>query len=367
MEPSVLDGGLATELERRGCVLSDAMWSGTALLADAELVARVHHDFAAAGSDVVTTATYQLSWEGLKHDGGVEKGVESMAEFFGRAIDACRCGALVGVSLGPFCACLGDGSEYAPWWRWSPRAPDIGAFLRKDRARRASLQVLGPRADAGEGDCHVVEWLSAFHADRLQALRDSEARFDTLAFETIPCLAEGVAIGRVLRNCWERDPTWPPAAWVSFCVRDEDGSLLRSAEALVDAVRALEEACGHRPQLVAVGVNCCAPSAAVTAAASIASLPAPPPSDAPTPRSLRDRIRTPTDAARKRGIILYPNSGEKWDAATGTWSGGEAELDWVAAATERVRGSEGSELVALGGCCRTTPDHIHAIAHAVRK
>ena len=63
-------------------------------------------------------------------------------------------------------------------------------------------------------------------------------------------------------------------------------------------------------------------------------------------------------------LLTYPNSGEGWNAATDSWNGdpdlqahefGAAAAEWVAA---------GATIV--GGCCRTTPEHITAIAQAIK-
>ena len=63
-------------------------------------------------------------------------------------------------------------------------------------------------------------------------------------------------------------------------------------------------------------------------------------------------------------LLTYPNSGEGWNAATDSWNGdpdlqpqefGAAAAGWVAAGASMV-----------GGCCRTTPEHITAIASAIK-
>src|SRR3954451_15372735 len=61
--PVILDGGLATELERRGADLRDPLGSAKLLLEDSVLIRQVHEAYVAAGADVVTTATYQLSFD----------------------------------------------------------------------------------------------------------------------------------------------------------------------------------------------------------------------------------------------------------------------------------------------------------------
>ncbi len=46
----VLDGALATELERRGCDLRDPLWSAKILMESPEIIREVHADYFAAGS-----------------------------------------------------------------------------------------------------------------------------------------------------------------------------------------------------------------------------------------------------------------------------------------------------------------------------
>ena len=46
----VLDGGLATELERRGADLADALWSARLLADDPALIRQVHLDYYWAGA-----------------------------------------------------------------------------------------------------------------------------------------------------------------------------------------------------------------------------------------------------------------------------------------------------------------------------
>src|SRR3981081_2401315 len=61
----ILDGALATELERRGADLRDPLWSAKMLLENPDLIRQVHHDYFTAGADVATTASYQATIPGL--------------------------------------------------------------------------------------------------------------------------------------------------------------------------------------------------------------------------------------------------------------------------------------------------------------
>jgi len=62
----ILDGGLATELERHGANINDILWSSRMLIENPDLIQRVHEDFVKAGADVITTSSYQASFEGFE-------------------------------------------------------------------------------------------------------------------------------------------------------------------------------------------------------------------------------------------------------------------------------------------------------------
>lgn len=199
--PVVLDGGLATELERRGHDLSSALWSARLLRDDPQAVVDVHRVFVAAGAEVVTSASYQASFEGLGQD------TEPLLR---RSVELARdSGARwVAASVGPYGAMLADGSEY--------------------------------RGDYGLSVAKLREW----HRPRLEVLADAGA--DVLAVETIPCLAEVEAL------CAELDRLSVPA-WLSISC---SGTATRAGEPAGEAF-AMAGSCAA---VVAVGVNCTAPA-----------------------------------------------------------------------------------------------------------
>src|SRR5262249_12307167 len=174
--PVILDGGLATELERRGADLRDPLWSAKLLLEDPLLIRQVHEAYVAAGADVATTATYQLSFEGLAQRGLDRQQTVAAVRLSVRLAREAgpTCGA---AAVGPYGAFLADGSEF--------------------------------RGDYGLSVRQLLDW----HRPRLEALADSGA--DLLACETIPCQAEAEALVRLLEDF----PGTP--AWFSFSCRDE--------------------------------------------------------------------------------------------------------------------------------------------------
>ncbi|MDT8322407.1 MAG: homocysteine S-methyltransferase family protein, partial [Xanthomonadales bacterium] len=122
---AVLDGGLATELETRGADLNHELWSARLLYEAPEMIEKVHYDFLQAGADVIATASYQASIEGFERVGhkgqrardliglSVDLALQAREAFW--SVDHQRQGRLrplVAASIGPYGACLADGSEY---------------------------------------------------------------------------------------------------------------------------------------------------------------------------------------------------------------------------------------------------------------
>ena len=221
----VLDGGLATELERRGHDLTDELWSARLLHDAPEEIVAAHLAFLRAGASVVTTASYQASVAGF-----ARRGYDDPAALLGssvnlarQAVDRARDEGMdrplwIAASVGPYGAVLADGSEY--------------------------------RGDYGLTEAE----LRRFHGPRLRVLADAGP--DVLAVETIPDAREASAV------LAELDGLGMPA-WVSFSIQ---GGRTRAGQPLPDAV-ALAAA---SPSVIAVGVNCSTP-ADVTAAVPLAA------------------------------------------------------------------------------------------------
>jgi homocysteine S-methyltransferase len=120
-------------------------------------------------------------------------------------------------------------------------------------------------------------------------------------------------------------------AWISFSCRDE--THVNEGQRLEDCVRRVEAS----PFVAAVGVNCT------------------------SPKYIPSLIREAKKATNKP-VLVYPNSGESYDASRNDWDGhpvyesfGEEAKEWYKA---------GARLI--GGCCRTTPEDIQTIASWAR-
>jgi len=158
-----------------------------------------------------------------------------------------------------------------------------------------------------------------FHRPRVAALL--EAGVDLLACETLPSFGEIQALISLLAE-------FPhSSAWFSFTLRDaqhlSDGTPLSKVAEVINGA----------PQVVAVGLNCVALESVTSALQTLQAL---------------------TD----KPLLVYPNSGEQYDAVSKSWHSAPSGCtlhdkfpEWQQA---------GARLI--GGCCRTTPQDIAAIA-----
>ncbi|HRF90517.1 MAG TPA: homocysteine S-methyltransferase [Desulfobacter postgatei] len=270
----IIDGGLGTELERRGCNLDDPLWSARLLADNPDMIAAVHSDYLHAGADCLITASYQATFQGLARRGytpeQVKNLIRSAVTLAKNIVDAFwadpvnrvnRLKPLVAASVGPYGAFLADRSEYT------------GKYSISE------------------------DELVDFHKERLKTL--VSAGPDLLACETLPCFAEARALVRLLE-----DLDTPPA-WFSFSARD--GQHINSGEAVRDCAQWLD----GKPCVAAIGINCTDPL-------HVASL-------------VRE-IRSMTD----KPVVVYPNKGRVYNSLTNAWTPkpdlppfGEMALQWA--------------------------------------
>lgn len=347
----VLDGASGTELERRGADISGDLWAAALLDSDPQLVAAMHAAYLDAGAEVIESISYQATMPGLVAAGHTEHRARALLgrswELVAQAAGGRRTPdghpVLAASAIGPYGAYLADGSEYT------------GDY------------------PAGVDSAHLQE----FHAERIAVLAAAGCRL--FACETIPHAAEVAALVAVLARHPEAE--W----WLSLSIRtDAHGGITLADGTPLAAVLDGLPAPGTPGAPAAVGVNCC-PARLVTPALA--------------------EVR----AAGHAGLA-YPNSGEIYAAATGTWSLPEDEhapdtpparrqsagarsdaehsvaeppagegadpagarsahdavdpgtaadpAGFAAAAAGWVRAGA----VMIGGCCRTTPAVVRALA-----
>ncbi len=65
----VIDGGMGTELERRGVPMDAQAWAGAALKNHPDMIRAIHRDFIDAGADILIANTYAAAPHVLRHAG----------------------------------------------------------------------------------------------------------------------------------------------------------------------------------------------------------------------------------------------------------------------------------------------------------
>jgi homocysteine S-methyltransferase len=297
----VVDGALATELEARGCDLEDALWSAKVLLEQPQLIKQVHRDYFDAGAAVAITASYQATPQGFAQRGISEAEALELVALSVRLADEARREYLAG---NPGAGPLLIAGSVGPY----------GAYLADGSEYRGDYVL--SRSEFME-----------FHRPRIAAL--VEAGVDLLACETLPSFPEAEALLALVGE-------FDVESWFTFTLRD--GGHISDGTPLADVARLV----GAQPRVAAIGVNC-VPLDLVS----------------PSLEALRKATDTP--------LIVYPNSGESYDPVTKTW--GPAAGDSSEAGGERLASlADGFGIWrelgarAVGGCCRTTPRDIAAVA-----
>ncbi|MEU6588243.1 homocysteine S-methyltransferase [Streptomyces sp. NPDC046881] len=287
----VLDGGMSNQLEAAGHDLSDELWSARLLAERPEAVTEAHLAYFRAGAEVAITASYQATFEGFAKRGiSRAEGTRLLGLSVALARQAARQAQEEGVdrplwvaaSVGPYGAMLADGSEYRGRYRLS------------------------------------VEELERFHWPRLEVL--AEAAPDVLALETVPDAEEAAALLRAVRGLGV-------PAWLSYTV---DGRHTRAGQPLEEAFALAADV----DEVIAVGVNCCAPE------------------------DVANAVETATRVTGKP-VVVYPNSGEAWDAEARAWAGR------TTFSAEQVKAWRDAGARLIGGCCRVGPAAITSMARAL--
>ncbi|WP_235031938.1 homocysteine S-methyltransferase [Actinacidiphila yanglinensis] len=282
----VLDGGLSNQLAEQGCDLADPLWTARLLADEPGQILAAHTAYMRAGAQVLTTASYQATYEGFAQRG---VGRADATRLLRRSVELARQAAAgrpevrVAASVGPYGAMLADGSEYRGRYGLSVRE------------------------------------LERFHRPRIEAL--AAAGPDVLALETVPDVDEGEAMLRAAEGAGV-------PVWLSYTI---EGGLTRAGQRLEEAFALV----AGRDEVVAVGVNCCAPG------------------------EVGDAVRLAAEVTGKP-VVAYPNSGEQWDAEGRHWVGGTTFDPALVTGWRRA----GARLV--GGCCRVGPTGIAGISAALR-
>lgn len=165
--------------------------------------------------------------------------------------------------------------------------------------------------------------LKAFHQERWHILAESGP--DLMLCETIPTLQEALVLAQLATET----PQLP--TWISMSCQSAQKAC--DGSSFVDCAHALES----YPAVTAIGANCFPPSWAA------------------------DLIGAFHNQSSK-SILVYPNSGEAYDIASQSWTGVAEASDFARLAVDwQMSGAS-----IIGGCCRTTPNHLRQLSHRLR-
>ena len=159
------------------------------------------------------------------------------------------------------------------------------------------------------------EKLREFHLFRIRLLDRSNADF--FACETIPSFQEAKVLADILKKTKK-------SAWISFSCKDEhhlnDGTPIEECAAFL----------ATHSNVFAIGANCTAP------------------------KYISGLIKSMKSESALKKIVVYPNSGEAYNAESKTWMGLSDPKLFLEMAKEWVK--LGADII--GGCCRIGSDHI---------
>ncbi|KAK4200050.1 putative homocysteine S-methyltransferase [Triangularia verruculosa] len=331
----ILDGGLGTTLEtNHGVKFSEAtpLWSSHLLLTDQRTLLECQSSFAAAGAEIITTATYQVSIDGFRNTktenwpSGVS--LPNIGQFLEDAVLVAKMAAEesageVALSLGPYGATMIPSAEYTGRYDEDP------------------LQAMTDK---------LYEW----HNERFNLYAKVPGLLSGvsyIAFETIPRFDEILAIRRLLATRLMDFPVWISILFPGDDDKMPDGTSVEDAIASMISI----EFGIFAPQFI--GINC-------TRASKIGRL-------------VRKFTKTVEGlvamgaASGWPGLVLCPDGtreGEKYNTGTKEWetsgegSGQEINSDtWehqLASVVKEASTSGHWKLILVGGCCRTRPENI---------
>ena len=358
----LLDGGLGTTLELPPYNIefssSTPLWSSHLLISSPDTLLDVQEDFVKAGADILTTATYQASFEGfattltssadnpkpkygvhgIAGESGAAGGTvnynhhEGANELMLSAISISRKAFMtsslpsdrhqfVALSLGAYGACMSPSQEYTG--RYEPSKMLTVDCLTEWHAKRLSVFSSSPRA-----------WTDV----------------DFVAFETLPLRNEILAARSTMARCTTEADEKP--WWVS-CVFPNDDLSLPDGSTVAEVVEALLGSdTGRLPKPWGIGINC-------TKVRRLDAL----------IMEFESAVRsTIPDSQKWPWLVIYPDGSDglvynsqkqAWEAEKNAvevdkraWD--EAVFDIV----KRTRDRGNWAGIVVGGCCKTSPEDI---------
>ena len=375
----LLDGGVSTHLENLmkpkdpskqspGFPIR-SLWSSSLLMTPhgRQTIFQGHKDWLKAGSDIITTVTYQCHFGTVVRnndtDNVVVKKVVPDQEMKTMISDGIRLAGqaivaddeeededfqedknnkYVVASSGCYGAALADGSEYTGNYGKDISLKDLEEFHK----RKIETFLLAEQSN-------------------------NRYKLDGIAIETIPSLLEVEAVCNVILDVSKKkiksQDSNTIAYWISLAC--QNASELNEGVPIQNALEVIKQKDPYCEYIHGIGINCC-DSKHIDGLVEIIT----------QNMAKTTHIEGGGRPFSRRGIIIYPNSGEEWDATTESWKEGTGcinndstefterlkhaidiiQTTWKANNHHSPSSSPPPKLV-IGGCCRTTPSEIRAL------
>ncbi|EAW14962.1 homocysteine S-methyltransferase family protein [Aspergillus clavatus NRRL 1] len=335
----ILDGGLGTSLQDQHGVTFDSstpLWASHLLVSDPTTLLACQRNFINADTDVLLTATYQVSIEGFERTKTVDypTGIprNAIAKYLRTAIDIAEQAkgnstAKIALSLGPYGACMIPGQEYS------------GKY---------------------DAEHDTEEKLFQWHLERLRLFQEADERLSErvqyVAFETLPRLDEIRAVKRAIHAAGLNVPFWVA------CVFPGEQAALPDGSSVEEVVTAALAEMPDQSVPWGIGINC-------TKIHKLNGL----------MRNFGEKIASAMAAGRVSTVptlVLYPDgtNGEVYNTTTQTWEKPEGYTNDDARPWEKQLGQIVNDAGAngpftsflVGGCCKASHNDIRKLAEQLK-
>lgn len=323
----VLDGALGTQLETKFSdtlkekglnIQQHPLWSALILLRQPDLIQEIHYEYLKSGADIILTATYQASKEGLQQHANLTD--EEVVDAYTKAVDIAVAAqdqfrvtdsrdTFICASIGPYGGYLANGAEYT------------GDY----------------------SDLQDLSYLADFHHDMVSTFL-SDDRVSLIGFETIPNFEEAKQILNLMEKLYkEKSSSKEIGFYLSFNFKNEeqicDGTDLKEVmDYINDRVFKSEVL---KLNLLGIGANCIKFLSAEKIISNIAK---------------QNALEIP--------LIVYPNAGLNYDLSTALYTVDGVQADvWRQALDLWTQNGVGI----IGGCCGSGPGDITAIRKSIQR
>ena len=189
----LIDGGMGQELIHRSKIKPDGLWGARVMLDNYELVVDLHKDFIKSGAEAITINSYSITPQKLKR--------HNLEDMF--------------VSLQN--SAIKAANEAIKSSETEKKIKLLGCLPPLIMSYKTSIGM--EKEDAKDTYKRIIDLQEPF--------------VDVFCCETVCSIEEANIVTEIALNSDKK-------VWLSFCVKEEDGGLLRSGERLEDALKEFE-------------------------------------------------------------------------------------------------------------------------------